>query len=515
MSGLRIAYPNLGPKITNKIGTYVFWDYGNYLKEGGDDAAKWNNTFSQLLRQRARSALPPKVNVNELQQKLNYYYGKGGASGTEGFSEEQMNTIREILKEKMEKYTKQGVVIAYDRLAAYMNGVELSAVSFGLDKKGDLGKSGKANITSILKRLNQLVEFTKKANGAGANKIIEQINNLEQQWQKLITDASLQIKNVTNGRLDVSRGKAKDFIEDLNRLYRTTGGAGLVALAEGEMSEIQSGITDIMLNKGIEKSEDIMKELDRVVVGSTGRTYAGISVDVIPKGFQSGKRNLMGAQSYVNKKGETHTARGYTRKENGAFCDVNKTQEKIDVIFGLDDTRVGASVKSTYLNSVSSISLETGRNLLRLVQDQPIFVNHFLNVVPDRQEGPSNSQTAQPAELHRLAYINAMKLLAFGKALMGGRLHSEGYSESAGVFVINDKSAKQFRVFPMEKIVEQVIHNINFIEMDLDDYYQKWVPQSKDKTIGSAIADRIYNLLVQLRVQTIDIDISTAVFSRI
>lgn len=426
-----------------------------------------------------------------------------------------MNTIREILKEKMEKYIKQGVVIAYDRLAAYMNGTEVSAVSFGLDKKGDLGKSGKANITSILKRLNQLVEFAKKANGTGANKVIEQINNLEQQWQKLITDASLQIKNVTNGRLDVSQGKAKDFIEDLNRLYRSTGGAGLIALANGEMAEIQSAISDIMLNKGIDAKDLIMKELDKVVVGSTGRTNAGISVDVIPKAFQSGKRNLMGAQSYVNKKGETRTARGYTIKENGAFCDVNKTQEKIDVIFGLDDTRVGASVKSTYLNSVSSISLETGRNLLRLVQDQPIFVNHFLNVVPDRQEGPSDSQTAQPAELHRLAYINAMKLLAFGKALMGGRLHSEGYSESAGVFVINDKSGKQFRVFPMEKIVEQVIHNITLIEMELDDYYQKWVPQAKGQKIGSAIADRIYNLLVQLRVQTIDINISTAVFSKI
>ena len=167
------------------------------------------------------------------------------------------------------------------------------------------------------------------------------------------------------------------------------------------------------------------------------------------------------------------------------------------------------------------MSLLNGRSLLGLVQEYPHFVNHFLNIVPERT-GSNEAEGSRPDEALVKKAKEAMKLTILLKALVGGvygigRSGEVGKSASADFFVVNDSSAQnpKFRVFQMGTIVNNVKKDINnlLVTGDYDTYTFKNQWTGDEKLSGVSANKRIANLLMQMHQIGLSVSINKAVLN--
>lgn len=143
------------------------------------------------------------------------------------------------------------------------------------------------------------------------------------------------------------------------------------------------------------------------------------------------------------------------------------TPDKVDAVITYPDYTYKLSIKNYQTQSESNpdrdIQLHSG-NLLRLIQQETNFINHFLNLTSSREsEGRSPVKELKgdfKKEQANLAQ-DIMRELILSRSLIGGMFSNQGETMQADYLVLNDSSNGYFYVVPMGAITEAGIMGNN------------------------------------------------------
>lgn len=195
------------------------------------------------------------------------------------------------------------------------------------------------------------------------------------------------------------------------------------------------------------------------------------------------------------------------------------TQEKADVMIWTKNSNsrpLRISVKNVNLEKFgfNQIHLLSGSSALQLLQEHEQFLNHYLNIVPERV-GP-NLENAPNST--RALFHGAGKSLILLGALVGGyrKTNTNRVKGKANVFVVLDNSVGLVRYYDMNEFAKKISNNIfsfnkiapNILTGDFDkmDFIQnEWIPGSNSGRIAN---QRITKMLQQLHAMKLDVSMS-------
>ena len=171
----------------------------------------------------------------------------------------------------------------------------------------------------------------------------------------------------------------------------------------------------------------------------------------------------------------------------GGLLSVKASQDKVDL--EIDDYK-GENYKLNiknynFANALASnrdITLHNG-NILRLIQDESNFINHWLNIF-----SMTNSGSPEQREYATQARVN-MYLLLLIKGLEGEMLiETGGHTKRANYFMVNDASTGAFSVLPVAEMIKlagrtKSIKNLVHIkgEKQLESIKGEWEKDGKSK----------------------------------
>ena len=507
--------------MSNKIGQYIHYNYDNYLDWGlrrkewvAGETKKSSVSPMSIIRAHHNginnylntiSSKYSKAQIRELEQKLNFFYAWGSPNASVA-DQDARKTIEDIIKQ----IWGQKFIIDFDSLNVRTgNGFEdvvkelEEHASYSLSQLTKIGsnRSEKANFVTIDKRVeelkklrNTLVDHAKS--GENFEKFIDSVNKIVEKWEPLKN-------NKKNRRLSL----------------REKGGL---------VSSINQLILDLKLNSSSFKGELAEFVLYCAQLAATGklRSSAGEIYQMFIDDKNSRKSAKGIATNFIDARiiQNMTPIKGSTRHKlyaNKGLFTTMVTEDKVDLVIDLDKIHAPISIKNYDLSKHATLSLLNGRSLLGLVQEYPHFVNHFLNIVPERV-GNDEAEGSRPNEALVKKAKEAMKLTILLKALVGGvygigRSGEVGKSASADFFVVNDSSAQnpKFRVFQMGTIVNNVKKDINnlLVTGDYDTYTFKNQWTGDEKLSGVSANKRIANLLMQMHQIGLAVSINKAVLN--
>ena len=181
------------------------------------------------------------------------------------------------------------------------------------------------------------------------------------------------------------------------------------------------------------------------------------------------------------------------------------SQQKIDVEIRKDDEFIEPlkiSAKNVNLFSRKEVHIVTESPLLTLIQNEdPNFINHYLNVTVAHPKDDSKNDASQIAAAHE-----TMKILLLYKGLSGDLIGRE----AANVFVYNNNKKGQSKVVDIYTLVKEAVKDIDNSfsvtanENDLSNirYENDWI-YAEDFLNGSRA--RINNLIFTLHQQKVNV----------
>lgn len=509
------------------IGDYVHYKYENYKKYGLNrpfDGAETNNGEAEaqemfnrqrqdLLNQIKKRENKAKYDTKKIETELNYYYGvqKGGINNmlSKKDLENMHQAIQNFLGSKLD-----GVTIDYNTLKSAVETGDFDAAALKAHKEGEqslydkLSKLGKLNTNkssftskeAISRRITLLLEARDAlASDKGSKGMVRKIDSLAKTWAE-ISEA------LGGDRVQLGWGNTKNrhFVEDLNDLIsKFLSGSSTM---HGEYAEALIVLMNYMVN-------------------TTAAREVGDLYGVLQNG--AGKQRVAGQDRSSNALLSTYfnadfvdlkqVTSGSVYKEftmqdgAGNNFKANPTQDKVDVYIDVNGLSVPASVKNYNMANVSTdVHLLSGRSVLQLIQEYEIFANHYLNVVAEHGDSEPSGALLQSAH-------EALKMTVLLKALAGGVITSEGRSDSAELFIVNDNSVGGFKVFLIGDILDKVENNINLLS--LGDYDS--VSQLANNPVGDIMKNpnemdartRITNLLMQLHAMKLSVSLKKEAFS--
>jgi hypothetical protein len=172
---------------------------------------------------------------------------------------------------------------------------------------------------------------------------------------------------------------------------------------------------------------------------------------------------ILGGDNILQTDGGNYKLRGDLG--NGYYWQTtNATKGKTDVeIVGPDEnSSLRLSVKNVSLNQNfgGNIHILSGTSVLQLLQNDGLFLNHYLNIVPERVGHSIKEET--PDSILRTNFHNIAKSLIVARALTGStfRLSENGdYVEGANAFVVMNATTGKVKCFSMKEIVNQIEKN--------------------------------------------------------
>ena len=193
------------------------------------------------------------------------------------------------------------------------------------------------------------------------------------------------------------------------------------------------------------------------------------------------------------------------------------------------------SIKNYQLKEHKNISLHSG-NLLRLIQDYPIFINHFLNITTGFPSyGPKlRREHSGPVSLSDIDEAQRiMRLTVITKAFAGGvtAVGSQGAfkTQQANYFVLNDsssysaksKNSNHFYVIPINTAINSILKNSKDGEYKFDVKYgnRKELMVSSNfqgsKPNYSAAWKRIRKMVIDLGRRSVSVEMSKSALRRL
>lgn len=516
------------PKYNEKIGNYIHYKYDNYLKYGiqaySDIEKKPNprqifrdqkkNVLKQILQKRT---VKNKEKIRrELERQLNFFFNPKdekfvNVDWQEDEIEKMQKAILDILEMSLEKLNinLSDFTINPSNLKVSLNeGANLSIEQrIAKIKKYQLGETNKKTglekkVTSkaVARRIDLLLEYRKNLSSSSTSNLLQQINKLEEEYNKLKEELgeSYYFNN-------------KGFVEELNKTLKKIK-ATSTSQVSGAVGEYIQPISQYVLNNYAgEKINDLLSILET----EQGKD---IVFDIISKKVvgQDRSRKTLNPTNVINQKKNKNTLEV---KIGDVDFKTNYTQDKVDVILDLpQNEKINATVKNYdfSIDKNKDVTLLKGRSLLELLQDYHIFTNHYLNITAIGK-GSRSENLLQNAH-------NTMKLTAALHAMAGGvwAINNKNQmikTDMAEIFVINDSSIGKFSVHFLSDIMELISNNYDLIKMEgldpLKTWNNEWVGEKDESIMNRQDAyKRIANILAELHRQKLKISISKEAFNK-
>lgn len=517
----------------DRIGNYIHYRYRNYMMNGTGIKSPGSSNMIDVLKghqQAMKNLVKPRTAAaratikRDLEKQLNFFFGVRKSLEGMGYSNEQQQKIRS----EVEKLFKQ-------KMAELKPDLDLNAIDFDTlsIKRGSLietidpitqtgyGKLGSTNtytwtdaIERRLLKLNEMVNNIKLDETMSAD-----IINKVQQLNKTYTQLKLEIE--TNSKNNSQSGRRmfkvsgaenaanKTFIDELNLAIVGTKNAYAQQLL-GYLGEYIPAITQSVLNSyAAGKTQELMADFDRTVRVIGGHKFATKKI------LDANK--FLGGTAYLTGNDEMSIGNITTK--------TNYTQDKVDLMLDIpgSDKKIAASVKNYNFNLAKrGIHLHSGSSLLKMLQDYPIFTNHYANItVAHPAKDDDKPSSIDVAEAHRL-----MRLTIAAHALAGGLLGKRKdngaieHSQKAEILLVNDNSSKRgFRVYFVSDLINKIIQNIDLITIDgynNPTWDNKWVSNGMTGRMGKSVEAgfrRSMNVIAQMHKMKINVSIDPKVFT--
>ena len=532
-----------------KVGSYIHYNYNNYLKYGigvRDGSPPENSNSLISAHKRALEAIlgqrnqTNKDNIkNTLEYQLNFFFAPGTYNINVGFNSEDANRIQKliinIVNQAASSLNFKSASINWDNLAATDGSVNLGGETknFKNMRKGMDSKNNRTTYESIARRMesliqrrNELINSIRDADMAFVNKV----NSIEKEfgdvYQDILTKAQEAGYSYQKGLgFETYKGKTnqlkglftmnerqQDFVavikEALEMTKQTTD-----SNIQGTLGEYIPVVSQYVIEQlGKKTLDELLSEV------SNGEMSAVI--DIINGKVTGGEKSTHIAYS-KNVVSNTKSNTSVQAMIGDIPTRVLATQDKVDVILDLPEGKtINASMKNVNLGN-GSIGILTGSSSLNLLQDYPDFANYYLNV--SANSGRISKAAAPMSEIQKAHEV--AKLTIGLHALIGGvwGIQNDGgisRSKTAEILVVNDVRGSQghFRVFFMSDILSKIEQRLDLLKIEDWDtpriYDNSWV-NGKPMT-NQNFPDawtRTMNVLAQLHTEKINVSISTKVLT--
>lgn len=442
---------------------------------------------------------PNVTKAQQLEQTLNYFCNPKRSSAPKGIdlSESDKKLIEDFLLEQLKKsYDIVGAdfertAIGKDNLGgSYQKNLSINE-AHSL-KTSEAGESGTFYLKWFEKRVDNLMQVAKALNNSieygKTDPMTKKAEALQAQWENLKSEVLSKIGKVKGGVASgkMSSGMAgysevSNFQKDLVELGKEVYKAAAIHLIEGKLAEdLVAIISYVVENKASLETANLLKILEE---RSVGTTPAGRSM-ILKSDFNT---NVLSKMQSTLSKNFNEDIMGYSLKGN--------PQGKVDVNASFGQM----SVKNYYLNSKTTnakgVSLVSEANLFNMLAQEPLFLNHYLNVTGIN---PTHTNYFLLKDAN-----SALKKFLTTQAISG----LKNRETTANLFVINDKATGRYRVYTISDLLKRCREQDSLIKITLGDkevssgltWNNSWVGGS---TFSSDLADqRIANLLNQLMIK--------------
>lgn len=530
-----------------KVGSYIHYNYHNYLKYGigvrdGSPPESSDSLISThkraleaVLRQRS---WVNKANIkNTLEYQLNFFFAPGSYSIDVGFNSEDANRIQklviDIVNQAASSLNLKSASINWNNLSATDGNVNLDGDirNFKNMRKGMNSKNNRTTYESIVRRMEGLIqrrnELVNSMNEADIA-FVDKVNQIEKEFGDLYQDILIKAQEAGYGYqrglgFETYKGKTNQLkglftmndkqqnfvamIKEALDMTKQTTDTGI----QGTLGEYIPAVSQYVLEQlGKKTLDELLSEFE----SNDGRSQI---IDVVKgKAIGNEKSTHIAYNKNVVTSNTTQSGSLIQAQIGDVPLRVNATQDKVDVVLDLPGGKtINASMKNVNLNN-GSIGILKGSSSLNLLQDYPDFANYYLNV--SANEGRENWAVAPQSELQKAH--EAAKLTIGLHALAGGvwGIQSDGSvsrSKTAEILVVNNVGSSRgyFKVYFISDILKRVEEQTELLKIEGWDnpriYNNAWVggQTGSNKTFKSAW-DRTMKVLAQLHTEKINVSIS-------
>ncbi len=511
------------------IGEYVHANRINYLSRGlqrsGIHPPESVNTIykiqTQQIKEEAKRTRFDELKEDQrtrMEQWLNMFFHPGiqGNLKSGELPQQTIANVQQAIIAYVKQHFKGSVVLNPKNLSVVSSDIfdvtKASAEALeAVNNFNSLKEADRRYVERLMARIDALINLRDNVGRQNFQDVSvwNKLQQLEQDRLQLEKDVQAYLTQSKNKRLkgmsggtiitkflssDSNNQRLDRKIDELIRLLHTNTASNIT----GAYGELVLKATNYVANvKANASVQDILNYLE-TLLKNTSKSNKGVSGSAI-----SYYANWYADGSALrNRKGRIMD---YHKLQGDQFT-VNMTEDKVDAILDMGKGLQGikASIKNYNLAAHDNLTLLTGRNLLALVQDYPIFVNHFLNIVGVHRD--DDFMDSDVALMH-----SAMKISAFLKALAGGVVTKQGRNAAADIFVVNDNSQATgyYKVYFLSDLLNNVINDINL--MTIDDYpdgiwlQNRWAGVEPDWTQA---AIRITTMVNIMRTMHLHISIS-------
>jgi hypothetical protein len=498
-----------------EIGDYIHYRLINYQKYGithrdkqsTSGTSQANAAFAQQKQAIKKFLDSKKLPLSDIESRLNEMQGFLTGTNASVSNSKSAKILKEFVEEFKTKLGGEATSVDYNTLTMYANS----------------GFSDAQYETIVKKHSEDLKKFknNKLSVGTGTHKIIrketviKRLRALNQIKRTLIND--LQKPAQATELISLINQINAKYIE-LHTEFNKHGGqlprnfAGLSGSKNGLLTLINQAFTEIR-RKQIPNESGKLAELMAAVCLSQNTLQAGMSVkDAVAKFIKDIEGSATHNKAYITSNfGSMEFTQGKTTetvtvKLPGTGITANVTtdikhkgqQGKIDFRFEYKDSDnqikdVGISHKAYFLNNEPNIHINSGSNLLFMMQEYPEFSNHYLNVMASHPD----PEAANLSNARTLAK-EALKLTILAYSLSGGFVTDRGKMDKAEVLTVFNKSTGKYKAFSINSILNRAAENVDrFLDLDKDSSLGE-LPNN-----GNNSQVRIANMLAQLRAASI------------
>lgn len=536
-----------------KIGSYVHYNYLNYVKNEGRDI---NSVMAAQRANIKKRALALSANRNkqaiaaEIEDTLNFFKNNGQSAQLTwkaSDAEEVEAAIEKLVLTKLD--IDENIKVDFKTLEV----TDKDSLNIKMDKQGkkELSEKGNFNrIESIETRLKMLEATIKKSSEAlSGQRLVEittAVHSLQEQWKKIIEiftiSAELQgmeingiqavrpsFTNKNDSSYHYIRG-ADNFIKQLNEIWGQFN-REIKSYLKGEVAEYYAGIVTQVVQAGTVKAakellSTFTKDLESLdkKIGKVGKGRSAVALQMdrfavtgIGKQYENIGHRMI-----------TETGQSLFTDFSGGKIKLHSTQDKVDLVIDLQDGgTINASLKNYNLASSRGISVHSGVSILSLMQQDEVFLNHYLNItasVKNDNDGhplghPHNRGVFNYGMVHLVNRVLKESMVL--RAISGGilKFNSEtkkfGPNDQAEVLILNDESGF-FKVYFVDDLIDKIMSDVQmYVKVDkLDEgttWDMAWVG-GKTPSYPNAYS-RINALLSSLHAFKLHISLSPALFA--
>lgn len=520
----------------NKIGSYVHWRYQNYL-DYGLRMSKWGEKLSTpvspIMKMQAQKkkimieakkvykhSKDIKLPAKDITNYLNFFYNpkdKKSDNTVPGLTQDQIDTILEAVtkyhgKDLVNKQVSRTLQVTNQNVN--YNGAKDFYESLDGNTQAELLALGRYINRAVKQRRRSTVldKYMKNLEGIynrigqnmQNNASVKTIEDLIKAW-KNIQNASVGKKSI---KIDDININSASFFSQLKQFYQDMTAAEVASQVQGYLAQsVVICQNHVLENKSQNVTADMLLQVLQGAAAQPSKSRKGVSAQFLDTRYADLK------QIHANSKRKLDVGQG-------SFS-AHLTEDKVDLTLTIDNINVPISLKNYNMQSPGSVHLLSGSSVLGLTQEYVSFLNHFLNIYPDRQGGVEDATAAEKAEAKQ-----AMQLTILYKALVGGVYTAGGKTATAELFVVNDNSKGKYRVYYMKDLIDAAVNNLASVQANQSASYLQTgdfdTQTIKHDFVGNAsninggdAQRRISNLLNKLHIMKLKVSLNKTLFSSI